>query len=115
MREGSHLLVTDLPARARHTLGVPASYRSTLQLLLDERGMLTKDGCAFLEREKPDVSVFGHTHQSKVEWLANTLLFNPGSAGPKRFKLPRRLGILKIRNGTISPPHICLGDLSEKL
>ncbi|THJ19798.1 MAG: metallophosphoesterase family protein, partial [Nitrospira sp. CG24E] len=45
-------------------------------------------GRAFLTREPPDICVFGHTHQPKVEWLGKTLLFNPGSAGPKRMKNP---------------------------
>ncbi len=82
--------------------------RIALRHILYEGGKLTKDGRAFLERERPDVCIFGHTHQPKAEWLGNTLLFNPGSAGPKRFHLPRALGILTIADGTITPTHIVL-------
>ena len=76
-------------------------------------GKLTKDGRAFLEREQPDICVFGHSHQPKAEWFGKTLLFNPGSAGPKRFTLPRGLGILTIEGGRINPTLIILGDRVE--
>lgn len=45
-------------------------------------------------RENPDVVVFGHTHQRHCEKIANTLYFNPGYAGKRRFKLPRSVAIL---------------------
>ncbi len=34
------------------------------------------------------VVVYGHTHKPKQETKNGVLYFNPGSAGPKRFKLP---------------------------
>jgi hypothetical protein len=68
-----------------------------------------------LDRERPDICVFGHTHQPKREWLGNTLLFNPGSAGPKRFKLPRCLGILVLARQRIIPKHILLDDRQAKV
>ena len=43
---------------------------------------------------KPDVVVFGHTHQPFKQQIGSTLFLNPGSAGKKRFNLPRTLGIL---------------------
>jgi len=87
--------------------------RIALRHILYQGGKLTKEGRAFLDRERLDVCIFGHTHQPKVEWDGATLLFNPGSAGPRRFKLPRGLGILTIANGMITPTHIVLGDRSE--
>jgi predicted phosphodiesterase len=33
--------------------------------ILYEGGKLTKDGRAFLDHERPDICVFGHTHQQK--------------------------------------------------
>jgi len=48
-----------------------------------------------------------------AEWLGATLLFNPGSAGPKRFKLPRGLGLLRIANGAITPMQIALANQPE--
>jgi putative phosphoesterase len=92
-----------------------AGHRIAIRHILYEGGKLTKDGRAFLDRERPDICIFGHTHQPKREWLGDTLLFNPGSAGPKRFRLPRCLGILVLaRQGTI-PKHIMLDDRRAKV
>jgi uncharacterized protein len=40
--------------------------------------------------------ISGHSHQPIQQWRDHVLYFNPGSAGPRRFKLPISLGILKI-------------------
>jgi len=45
------------------------------------------------------VVVSGHSHQPKIEERENVLYFNPGSAGPKRFKLPVTAGYLKFQQG----------------
>jgi putative phosphoesterase len=90
-----------------------AGCRIAIRHILYKGGKLTKDGRAFLEREQPDICVFGHTHQPKVEWFGKTLLFNPGSAGPKRFKLPRGVGFLTIVGGRIKPTRIVLDDRTE--
>jgi putative phosphoesterase len=87
--------------------------RIALRHILYEGGKLTKEGRAFLDREQPDICVFGHTHRQKTEWLGKTLLFNPGSAGPKRFRLTRGLGILTIESDAITPSHIELADRPE--
>jgi hypothetical protein len=70
--------------------------------ILCEGGKLTKDGRAFLDHEQPDICVFGHTYQPKVEWFGKTQLFNSGSAGPQRFSLPCGIGLLTIRKEIIS-------------
>lgn len=82
---------------------------------LYERGAMTKEGRAFLERVKPDVCVFGHTHQPVATWWNGMLLFNPGSAGPKRFSLPRGIGLFLIQDGTIQPVHIVLPDRAQAI
>jgi putative phosphoesterase len=82
--------------------------RVGLRHVVYEGGKLTKDGRAFLEREQPDICIFGHTHQPKAEWFSKTLLFNPGSAGPQRFNLPRAVGTLRVIDGKIKPRHIGL-------
>ena len=87
-----------------------AGRRIAIRHILYEGGKLVKDGRAFLEREQPDICIFGHTHRPKVEWFGKTLLFNPGSAGPKRFKLPRGVGILVFVRQEIIPKHILLDD-----
>jgi putative phosphoesterase len=90
-----------------------AGRRIAIRHILYEGGKLTKDGRAFLDRERPDICVFGHTHQPKREWLGGTLLFNPGSAGPKRFKLPRGLGVIIIARKTMASTHLSLTDQAK--
>ena len=51
---------------------------------------------------QPDVVVFGHSHKPLIEKHGRVLYFNPGSAGPKRFTLPRSLGLLRVHGGE---PH----------
>jgi uncharacterized protein len=88
-----------------------AGLRIAVRHILYEGGKLTKDGRAFLDRTRPDICIFGHTHQPRNEWLGKTLLFNPGSAGPKRFTLPRMLGMITI-GVRLSARHVCLKDRS---
>ena len=40
--------------------------------------------------------VSGHTHQPKQDLRNGVLYFNPGSAGPRRFKLPVTVGRLRV-------------------
>ncbi|MBS0154821.1 MAG: metallophosphoesterase family protein [Nitrospira sp.] len=84
-------------------------FRIAIRHVVFEAGKLSKEGRAFLDRMRPDICIFGHTHQPKNEWLGDTLLFNPGSAGPKRFKLPRMLGVITI-GAQLSARHIRLKD-----
>ena len=90
-----------------------AGRRIAIRHIVYEGGKLTKDGRAFLEREQSDICVFGHTHRPKRELLGGTLLFNPGSAGPKRFKLPRGLGLLRLSGTEVKPRLISLSDKAE--
>ncbi len=45
------------------------------------------------------VVISGHSHMAKCERRGGVLYFNPGSAGPRRFKLPISVGRLTIQNG----------------
>lgn len=42
------------------------------------------------------VMMFGHSHKPRVETRDGVLFVNPGSAGPRRFKLPVAVGELLI-------------------
>jgi uncharacterized protein len=48
------------------------------------------------------VIVSGHSHRPAIHTRAGVLYFNPGSAGPRRFKLPIAVGILELANGRAS-------------
>jgi uncharacterized protein len=47
--------------------------------------------------------ISGHSHQPLIEWRQGVLYMNPGSAGPRRFKLPISLGLVNIRAGALEP------------
>ena len=42
--------------------------------------------------DKVDAVMYGHSHQPKIETKNGTLFFNPGSAGPRRSRLPITVG-----------------------
>ena len=66
-----------------------------------------------IEQRMPDVVVFGHSHQAYSGHWRGTLLFNPGGAGPKRFSLPRTVGLLELHEDNITSRIISL-ESSER-
>ena len=52
--------------------------------------------------------VFGHSHQPLIEDRAGVLFLNPGSAGPRRFKLPVSVARIEIRGDAMVPEIIHL-------
>jgi putative phosphoesterase len=55
-----------------------------------------------------DAVISGHSHQPAVAKRHGVLFVNPGSAGPRRFKLPVSLARLSIRGETLDPQLIDL-------
>ena len=47
------------------------------------------------------VVVSGHSHVPRQETREGVLYFNPGSAGPRRFKLPVSIGKLALEDGNV--------------
>jgi len=56
--------------------------------------------------------ISGHTHVPKQETRDGVLCFNPGSAGPRRFKLPVSVGRLILEDGGLRGEllHLALID-----
>ncbi|MDF1600203.1 metallophosphoesterase family protein [Mesorhizobium sp. YIM 152430] len=50
-----------------------------------------------------DLVISGHSHRASVEKLNDVLYVNPGSAGPRRFRLPITLATIEIAGGQLSP------------
>jgi putative phosphoesterase len=50
-----------------------------------------------------DVIISGHSHRPKIEPKNGVLYVNPGSAGPRRFKLPIAVAIITLSDGLILP------------
>jgi hypothetical protein len=47
-------------------------------------------------------TIFGHSHQPSIEWRRGALFLNPGSAGPRRFRLPVTVAWLDIKARDLS-------------
>ncbi len=45
--------------------------------------------------------ISGHSHRPVVKIIDNTLYLNPGSAGPKRFKLPISVALLYVKGSSV--------------
>jgi putative phosphoesterase len=52
---------------------------------------------ALLSRRRPEIVVHGHSHRPGAAIVGATLFVNPGSAGPRRFSLPRAAALLTVR------------------
>jgi putative phosphoesterase len=49
--------------------------------------------------DKVQVAIFGHSHRPGIQWRGKVLYLNPGSAGPRRFKLPVTVALLEVGEG----------------
>ena len=56
------------------------------------------------------VVIAGHSHRPRRLLRDGVLFFNPGSAGPRRFRLPITVGRLKIADGAVEGEIIRLAD-----
>lgn len=56
-----------------------------------------------------DVIVSGHSHVPKIDTVGGVLYLNPGSAGPRRFKLPIALATLELTPDGMRPEIHDLG------
>ena len=54
------------------------------------------------------VVISGHSHVPKQETRDGVLYFNPGSAGPRRFKLPVTVGKLIVQRGRVTAEIVML-------
>ncbi|MBB5235221.1 metallophosphoesterase family protein [Deinococcus budaensis] len=52
--------------------------------------------------------VSGHTHQPGLEQRGGVTFLNPGSAGPRRFRLPVACAWLRVRSGTFEVEPVTL-------
>jgi uncharacterized protein len=50
--------------------------------------------------------ISGHTHVPLIEEKGGVLYVNPGSAGPRRFRLPVTVGKIQVDDGKLTPEII---------
>lgn len=65
---------------------------------------------ALIERHRPALVVHGHSHRPGAELLDGRLYVNPGSAGPRRFSLPRTVALLAVRGRRVEVTFLDLDD-----
>ena len=53
--------------------------------------------------------IAGHSHHPAQEERGGVLFFNPGSAGPRRFRLPICVGRLHVDNGVVRGELVAIG------
>jgi putative phosphoesterase len=53
--------------------------------------------------------VYGHSHKPSIETRNGVLYINPGSAGPRRFKLPVTVARLRVAGTSLEPEIVDLG------
>ncbi len=84
----------DLPGSALLAVGA-----LTLLMVHDlgARGRPAPAAGALLLRHRPQLVVHGHSHRPGAELHEGRLFVNPGSAGPRRFSLPRTVALLTVR------------------
>jgi len=58
--------------------------------------------------ERTGLVVTGHSHKPLFRWQGQCLYLNPGSAGPRRFKLPVTLALLELDSEVLEPRLVCL-------
>ena len=55
-----------------------------------------------------DIVVFGHSHIAYQQWWEGLLLFNPGAAGKRRFKVVPSVGIMPLESETVRAEVLAL-------
>lgn len=77
------------------------AYPETLTVLLGGRRIHLVHALEWLRIDPASVDavVFGHSHKPSVETRGGVLFLNPGSIGPRRFRLPVTLAILELGEG----------------
>jgi putative phosphoesterase len=67
---------------------------------------LRPDVLALAKREDASLVVCGHSHVPFANHDRGMTVFNPGSAGPRRFQLPILFGVVRVRRDGVTLEHI---------
>lgn len=78
---------------------IPASVRLELEATTIHMLHDLKELALDPVQEAIDVVIAGHSHRPSIERRQGVLYLNPGSAGPRRFKLPVSIATLTLGRG----------------
>ncbi len=94
------------------TLHIRIGKMSQLDLLLLHIGVanlrLNKNALSLLQQNPARIVIFGHSHVPFLGQDGAITLFNPGSAGPPRFRLPITMGLMEIASDRLKFKHLDL-------
>jgi uncharacterized protein len=89
-------------------------YPDTKSLRLAEKSIYVLHDLKTLQADPAagiDVVISGHSHVPKIDTVGGILYLNPGSAGPRRFKLPSTLATVDVTPEGMRPEiHELGGD-----
>lgn len=92
------------------TIALLDGTRTVLTLLLVHYGVngprIAADAARLARSEKAGLVVCGHSHVPFLGQDKGLVVFNPGSIGPRRFKLPIVFGVIELAQGGISMKHV---------
>jgi uncharacterized protein len=96
--------------RGNNDRGAWADALAETELLVLEgvQVLVIHDVKALADAHGAQVVIAGHSHHPKLERRDGVLFVNPGSAGPRRFKLPVCVGCLIVDNGRVEAELIPL-------
>ena len=100
-----------IAVRGNNDINCAQPQRATLDLGAAGTLLVLHDLSELDDEPRPQrlrVVVAGHSHQPKVFERDGVLFVNPGSAGPRRFKLPISAGELRVDGAAIEARLIAL-------
>lgn len=68
---------------------------------------------SLLQKDPAQIVVFGHSHVPFLGMDEKVCLFNPGSAGPRRWGLPTTIGLIEIAASRLTLKHLDLHSGEE--
>jgi len=92
------------------TIDVVAGERSLIRLLVVHIAVLGPklrgDVAALARRERASLVICGHSHVPFIGRDKGLSVFNPGSIGPRRFRLPIVFGVVEIDRQRVRMHHV---------
>ena len=62
-----------------------------------------------------DLVIYGHSHRYEEQNQGRTLLLNPGSCGPRRFRLPVTMAVAEIMEGSVAVTRVDIPNGADPL
>ena len=88
------------------TIAVDSLLKIVLTHIAVNGPRLRPDVLQLAKKEDASLVVCGHSHVPFANHDRGVTVFNPGSAGPRRFQLPILFGVVRIRRDGVTLEHI---------